>query len=63
MTNTLVTPEIIIVESDTVACDGGNGGLGHPLVYLPFGDKAEIQCPYCSRIFRLAEGAKSGHNH
>lgn len=23
----------------------------HPKIYLNFGDKAEIICPYCSRIF------------
>ena len=27
-------PEKVYVESETVACDGGDGPLGHPRVYL-----------------------------
>lgn len=55
--------EVFTVDTPTVACDGGGGALGHPNVYLPFRDKREIVCPYCSRIFRLAEGAKIKHGH
>ena len=44
--------EIIETDSRNVACDGGGGALGHPLVYLTIGDGDEIMCPYCSRLFR-----------
>ncbi|MFN6265792.1 MAG: zinc-finger domain-containing protein, partial [Alphaproteobacteria bacterium] len=27
-------PEEIVVTSKRVACDGGGGALGHPLVYM-----------------------------
>lgn len=55
-------PEAEIINSDVVACDGNGAGLGHPRVFLAFGDKREIVCPYCSRRYVLAEGAKSGHH-
>lgn len=54
--------ETQVVETATVACDGGNGALGHPRVFLHFGDAKEVVCPYCSRTYVLAEGAKA-HGH
>ena len=48
------------VESEQVACDGGDGPLGHPRVYLNMEGKGYIVCPYCSRVFVLKEGAASG---
>ncbi|MBC7905765.1 MAG: zinc-finger domain-containing protein [Rhodospirillaceae bacterium] len=50
------------VDAATVACDGGTGPLGHPRVYLTFGHAREVVCPYCSRSYQLAEGAKA-HGH
>jgi uncharacterized Zn-finger protein len=35
---------------ESVACDGG-GALGHPRVYLTFGDKPYVDCYYCGRRF------------
>ena len=49
--------ETITVTSRTVACDGGDGPLGHPRVYLNMGDDTEIECPYCSRHYVLDENA------
>jgi len=49
--------EIVETEDTRVACDGGEGALGHPRVYLNMGDRGEIDCPYCGRRFRLKEGA------
>jgi uncharacterized Zn-finger protein len=51
-----------IVHSHVVSCDGGDGPLGHPRVYLRITGK-EITCPYCSKHFVLAEDAAvdSGH--
>jgi uncharacterized Zn-finger protein len=62
-TTPLVTPtEIIHVDSRTVACDGGNGALGHPRVFLRIPDE-QVMCPYCSRLYVLNPGAghDSGH--
>ena len=46
-------PEIIEVDPDeeTVACDGGGGALGHPVVYYTFGDRTAVDCGYCGRRF------------
>src|SRR5690348_8434104 len=56
--------ETITVDTDRVACDGGGGALGHPKVYLNLGEERRVECPYCSRLYVLAEGAKSGaHAH
>ncbi len=54
--------ETQVVDTPTVACDGGNSALGHPRVFLHFGDAHEVVCPYCSRTYVLAEGAKA-HGH
>jgi uncharacterized Zn-finger protein len=54
-----------IVTTGSVACDGNNddSALGHPRIWLTFaGGEREIVCPYCSRTFVLAEGAKA-HGH
>ncbi|MGH6876471.1 MAG: zinc-finger domain-containing protein, partial [Rhizomicrobium sp.] len=32
-------PETIEVNDTRVACDGGHGTLGHPLVYLEMGEE------------------------
>lgn len=42
--------ETIYVTEDVVACDGGEGPLGHPRVFLHLLDD-EVVCPYCSRRF------------
>ena len=46
-------PEVISVESTRVACDGGGGALGHPLVFMEMGDSAYVECGYCDRRFGL----------
>lgn len=58
-----VTPEEILPAHDrTVACDGGGGALGHPRVMLRITD-SEVTCPYCSRTYRLVDGAGDDHGH
>jgi uncharacterized Zn-finger protein len=52
--------EIIPVDTPTLACDGGDGPLGHPRVFLTFGMESEIECPYCSRRYHLKPGAARG---
>ncbi len=56
------TPEVIEIDSETVACDGGDDALGHPRVWLNTGAKGAVDCPYCDRQFVLKPGAVSaGH--
>jgi len=56
------TLERVAVETRVVACDGGDGPLGHPRVWLLIVDK-QIFCPYCSRLFVLRDGAGDSHGH
>ncbi|MBZ0123045.1 MAG: zinc-finger domain-containing protein [Roseovarius sp.] len=41
-------PETRIADSYRIACDGGEGALGHPRVWLwiPY-DTGWVECPYC----------------
>ncbi len=54
--------EIIHVDSRTVACDGGDGALGHPRVFLRIPD-VQVMCPYCSRLYVLNPGADHAGGH
>ncbi|MEO0393680.1 MAG: zinc-finger domain-containing protein [Pseudomonadota bacterium] len=53
--------EIIEVDTVTVACDGGDGPLGHPRVFLTIEKNGYIDCPYCGRRYVLRQGAQVGH--
>jgi uncharacterized Zn-finger protein len=58
-----VTPtEIIHVDTRTVACDGGDGALGHPRVFLRIPGE-QVMCPYCSRLYVLNPGAGHASGH
>lgn len=48
-------PEQLIVATKRVACDGGGGVLGHPLVYLDMGEDDSVECGYCDRRFVLSD--------
>ncbi len=50
-------PEEITLPAgtDEVACDGGLGPLGHPVVYYSFDGKDTIDCGYCDRAFTRAK--------
>jgi uncharacterized Zn-finger protein len=56
--------EIVEVSEadETAGCDGGDGALGHPLIYLRFEGKPFVDCYYCSRRFvragQFAQAAK-----
>jgi uncharacterized Zn-finger protein len=54
--------EEFYVDSDSVACDGGGGALGHPLVYLPIDKSGGVECPYCSRRFVYRPGGRDPGN-
>jgi uncharacterized Zn-finger protein len=59
-----MSKDIVTVTTNTVACEGNGPVTGHPRVYLTFKPGSdEIVCPYCSKIFRLAEGATASHAH
>ena len=49
---TIDAPETEVVTSWRVACDGGEGALGHPRVWLSL-DRAtgEVECGYCDKKF------------
>jgi uncharacterized Zn-finger protein len=51
-------PEVIVVRTRRVACDGVGGALGHPRVYLEMGDSGEVECGYCDRRFVLASAER-----
>ncbi len=43
-------PETQIVDSYRIACDGGEGALGHPRVWLQIPENAGfVECPYCDK--------------
>ena len=55
--------ETFRVTTPSVGCDGGGGELGHPLVFLSLEPEGAVTCPYCSRLYVLAEGAEPAHGH
>jgi uncharacterized Zn-finger protein len=54
--------ETILVDDRVVACDGGDGALGHPRVWLRIVAQ-QVMCPYCSRLYVLSPGAGHDHGH
>jgi len=48
------TNETIEVDETRIACDGGDGALGHPRVWLDMGGKGVVECPYCGCRYILA---------
>ena len=55
---TIEPPESETVKKSRVACDGGDGGLGHPRVWLQIpADRGWVECPYCDKRFILADDA------
>ena len=44
----LEAPEIKIVDTYRVSCDGGEEALGHPRVWLQISkEQGWVECPYC----------------
>ena len=56
------TPEVIVVRSRRVACDGVGGALGHPRVWLAMGEADFVECSYCDRRFVLAAGVEGAES-
>lgn len=45
-------PETKVVDQWRVACDGGEGALGHPRVWLSLPhETGTVECPYCDCRF------------
>lgn len=51
-----------VIKKNTVACDGGEGALGHPRVWLTMDSEGKIECPYCDKLF-LLEGSPAAAKH
>lgn len=49
---TIEAPETVVVETYKVSCDGSEGALGHPRVYLQIAeDVGFVECGYCDKKF------------
>lgn len=45
-------PETEITDKTRIACDGGQGALGHPRVWLTIpADRGYVICGYCDKKF------------
>ena len=50
------------VNKSKVACDGSEGALGHPRVWLTLDDEGKVTCPYYDKLF-LLEGSEAAKKH
>ena len=51
----IAPPETELVSSMRVACDGSEGALGHPRVWLAIDPKVGfVECGYCDKRYILA---------
>ncbi|MEM8824204.1 MAG: zinc-finger domain-containing protein [Pseudomonadota bacterium] len=47
-------PEVEVVSTLRISCDGGGGALGHPRVWLSIDPKIGfVECGYCDKRFVL----------
>ena len=46
-------PEVVVVDTTRVSCEGVGGALGHPKVFMEMGDSGFVECGYCDRRFVL----------
>lgn len=57
-------PETETVRTTRVWCDGGQGALGHPRVWLSIpAEPGWVECPYCDKRFVLAPDAAAPGGH
>ena len=40
----------VSAETETICCDGGQDGLGHPAVYYSFDNQDKVVCGYCVKF-------------
>ena len=56
---TTQAPETQVTDKWRVACDGGEGALGHPRVWLSLStETSDVECPYCDKHFVHESAAK-----
>ena len=60
--STALANDTFMVNDRTVACDGGDGPLGHPRVFLRI-EAESVTCPYCSRHYVLNPDAAAPSGH
>ena len=54
----IAPPETEIVTAHRIACDGGEGALGHPRVWLSIPpERGWVECGYCDKRFIHADFA------
>ena len=57
-------PETQVVNTWRVACDGGEGALGHPRVWLLIPqDRGWVQCGYCDKKYIHEEFTNTAAGH
>ena len=39
------------INTETICCDGGQDGLGHPAVYYTFDQTNQVVCEYCGSTY------------
>lgn len=45
-------PETVVTTAYRLSCDGGEGALGHPRVWLQIpAETGFVECPYCDRKY------------
>jgi NADH dehydrogenase (ubiquinone) Fe-S protein 6 len=52
----IAAPETRYIDTRQIACDGDDGPLGHPRVYLKMDAREAVTCGYCDRRYVLAGG-------
>lgn len=57
-TNLADNPEVVVVATKKIACDGGGGALGHPKVWYDMSEQDSVECKYCDRLFVLKGGSR-----
>ena len=56
--STANNPEVVVVATKKIACDGGGGALGHPKVWYDMSESDHVECKYCGRVFALKGGSR-----
>ncbi len=51
-------PEVVVVTTRKVSCDGDSGALGHPKVWYDMAEHDYVECKYCDRVFALKGGSR-----
>jgi uncharacterized Zn-finger protein len=52
------SPELVVVTTKKIACDGGGGALGHPKVWYDMFEQDYVECKYCDRVYALKGGSR-----